>query len=287
MGKTFKSFKKPSLENKTFVDVKQNIATNTNNIESLEGYDFMSYVQFNFQNNLIANSLFIDNLDNRLYMSTLIDTIFNVKENYITICNNKDSGTCITSMITGALGDAKALNNFYLLDDSIIPYGAYIKYFIIDDTGREYPIKVNDTNPFVFINPVSSYKIKAKLTMNANRESPILKGIAVLCYDEVVEGTYGLTNPDLSRLTFQETSTTTLIRDRLNDDKLIKIESPTTITTLLYNNSGDLKNVVTEDNDTISINYLNYGSYLNSENITEIMLLSTTTIKKLKNAGDN
>lgn len=286
VNNTFKSFKKSSLSNQTVPEIKANLVTNTENIETMEGYNFISYVQFNFQNNIIANELFIDNLDNRLYMTELNDTNLNLNDKSISLNDNVDVGTCMTTTIHGALGDAKALNQFFLLDDCILPYGSYIDYFIIDDDGKEYPIKANSMNPFVFKDFISSYRIKARLTRNANRETPILKGIAVLCYDQVVEGTYGLTNPDLSRLTFADTSTTTLIRDRLNDDKLVRIETPLSTTTLLYNEDGQLKSVVTEDEFTISINYLNYGEYLDSSNKTVITLLSTTTVRKLKNVGE-
>ncbi len=259
--------------------VQQAVNEAESNIVSLRDYDFMDKVMTTFENNLYANSMFANEINDQEYIDgTLSKNISYINEERSIIVNNASgAGELITTTIQSSLGDGAFLNDFFLVVDQYVPVGASINYFLINQAGDKYPINPNTpkTPLHVYAN-ITGFKIKAEMTKNALGETPKIFALAVLFFDSAVEAGYGLTNPDLQRFHKFALGLTVLFRDRAQEDRLVKIEEPGKYTELIYNDQGVLSKVVThyEDDNVVVTDTLNYGPYLNSAGVTETLLLS-------------
>lgn len=258
----------------------QNAVTDTEEgIIKLHDSQFMDKVMFSFDNNLYTNSLFADEVYEKKYLDlSLSNNIFyNEKERSLSIDNNSITGELLTTKIYSSLGEGTPLNDFFLMIDGYFPVGSNVKYYIITDKNESYPIKANEPKlPCHIMRDVISLRVKIVMTKNAMNESPKIYALALLFFDPAVEAQYGLVNPDLRRFDEIHAGLTTLIRDRAQKDKLVKVIEPTSVVELLYNPDETLNKVITtsEKCETKTTETLAYGDYLNSENITEKVLLS-------------
>ena len=249
-----------------------------------------------FDNNLYANAMFIDYFKTGEYinMSECSNIKLDSLKAQLIIDGKNDTGTAISTLICSVHGEEAELNDFFLITNDYIPIGAEIKYYLETSVGERWPITPNALKLPLHLheNLKFGFKIVACLKANALNESPIINGYAVLYWDADIEKRYGLINPDLSRFptTSFDDGKTIIVRDRAQEDKVIKVIEPTDTVNLTYdfeNNDGRLSLVETnwpnyDGFEVDQVHELQYGDYLNSNDEIENVLLSinqTTTFK--------
>ena len=267
--------------------VQKSVNTNEDDIAALKNERFMDKVLFSFDNNLYVNSLFSDDYGDLRNVD--IDRCKNIEHNtsemYIAVSDGEVEAEVYTSKIRSTLGDTITLNDFFLVTDEYCPHGTKIVHYLITDHGEVYPIEANGTKtPCSIHGGVTGAVLKSVLIKNVQGETPKLYGVAVSFFDEGVEAQYGLLHPDISRFEQSTFGTTTLIRDKAQEDKLVKVIEPNATTNLTYQSDGRLKVVeMLSSQDDIRVqDELNYGDYENSKGEVEDLLLSITTIQSRK-----
>jgi len=248
-------------------------------ISKLRDTQFRERVLDILDNNYYANAMFVNEVNDQSYLDLTLsrNVSFEDEDGSIQLNRGVGTGVVCSTIVQSSLGDGIRLQDFFLVVDHNIPAGSDIRYFLVDREGAKYPLTANETKlPMHVYAEVTGYRIQAEMRTNAVGESPQIFGMAVLFFDEGVEGEYGLTNPDLQRFSQFGIGMTVLIRDRAQDDKLVRIEEGKRITHLEYSPDGLLMKVITryEDDDITSTETLNYGEYLNSKNVNEWVLLS-------------
>lgn len=259
-------------------DVQSSISDAERNINRLHDEQFLDKVMFSFDNNLFVNSLFANETNDRQYTDFTLSSHIQLNENErsIYVDNVSLSGELLTTRIHSSVGGGIPLNDFFLVTDEHIPTGASIKYYLVSDNEEVFPIKPNEVKPCHMFVRVMDVRIKAVLTKNALGESPKVYGLSLMFFDPAVEAQYGLTNPDLRRFDEVAMGLTVLVRDRAQEDRLVKIIEPKGYVELYYSATGQLDRVVTVNNSegVRTTDTLNYGEYINSSNAAQTVLLS-------------
>ena len=156
-----------------------------------------------FNNNLYTNAMFIDYFKTGEYidMNSSNNIIVDYPTTQMTLDKNKDSGTCISSIVYSVHGSDVEMNDFFLITNQDVPVGAEIKYYLETNKGERWPILANALKLPLHLteNIKNGFKVVAELKSNSLGESPLLNGYAVLYWDAKVEEDYGMTNPDLQR----------------------------------------------------------------------------------------
>ncbi|MCR3758650.1 hypothetical protein KYB31_06530 [Clostridium felsineum] len=253
--------------------------TRTNEENQLNDINYSDKIFFTFNNNLFVNSMFTSKDKNSDYVDLSISKFIDYDKFTKTFLVNSEAitGELYTIKVTSAFGDNVPLNDFYLVADCYVPVGSSIKYFILDEKARVFPIKENISEPLHLASDITSFTIKCVLTKNSMGESPKIYGLSVMFFDAAIEAQYGFINPDLRRFDEVNTGLTVLTRDRAQKDKLVKVTTPTDITNLTYDSlTGNLTKVETTSTEEgfTNTDLLNYGAYVDSNNETTTVLLS-------------
>ena len=242
-----------------------------------------------FNNNLYVNAMFIDYFKTGEYINLYASTEgVRVDSNgsLLTLKPSAPYGDAVSTVIHSVHGPEIELNDFFLITNEDIPVGASIKYFLELSTGERYPILANQLKTPMHLHKNITNGVKLVISMKANGlgELPKLNGYALLYWDAQVEEDYGFTNPELQRFpevrVGEDDGLTVLIRDRAQEDKLVKVIEPLDTVELTYDwkmNEGRLGFVQThwpnfDDIEVTQLHKLIYGDYLNSEGKTESVL---------------
>lgn len=241
-----------------------------------------------FNNNLYANAMFIDYYKTGEYLNK--DESNNIAINYnkrqLALVDGAASGTATSIKIHSVHGQGIQLNDFFLITNENIPVGAEIKYYLETQSGERWPIAANSLKLPLHLSKNLQYGFKLIIELRANSlgESPTVNGYAILYWDAQVEKNYGMTNPDLMRFPVvsigEDDGLTILIRDRAQEDKVVRVIEPLDEVTLTYNpnNEGRLAKVETywpnyEGYEVTQNHELGYGEYTNSDDETDNVLL--------------
>lgn len=254
-----------------------------------------------FQNNLYANAMFLDRFKNGEHINFSLSTA-SLDVDYNKHCIFTKSGTtyaeAVSLTIESVHGPGINLNDFFLVTNETIPTGAKTEWFIENVLGEMFPISPNKLKtPMHFTQDIENgFKIHVRMYTNSLGESPIINGYAVLYWDEKIEADLKANTPDLAR--FQEVELnhddgmTILIRDRAQEDKIVRVEEPNDTVKLTYfwdteeeDSKGRLWFVSThwpyyQGHEVTQMHKLYYGDYTNSEGETESVL------KKIGQATD-
>lgn len=250
-------------------------------IINVKSDDFLNDVLFTFDNNLYANSLFIDSMDSMEFLNMIKSSgvEYDGDEKAIRLAAGSNEGYFITHRQTGE--NITLIDDFILMSDVSIPQGGSVEYYLSTNGINFYPMAPNNNKDPLHLGAKAGtqFIMKIVLRRNAQNESPLVQGYSIFFYDEMLEQSYGMVNPDLRRFTETTTSGVTLIRDRAQNDKLIKIIEDGSITELVYDyeNGGRLQDVTTNDGVNVNQTSLVFGEYLNSNNVIENVLLSIKT----------
>lgn len=261
---------------------------NRTDIVKLGDLQFFDKVMFDFENNRYTNAIFLNELKDKEFsdFGSSHNMIFNNIESCIQLQNPSEQGVYFSTRIRTNEQEIATLNDFFLVVDEDLPAGTDILYYLVTNLNEVFPIRPNNTEPMTIKAKESkptSFKIKAVFKSNG-QDIPKLKGLAVLYYDAFVDMQLGLIHPDLRKNNGKDTiedDEITLIRDPLQEDKLVEIASKWEAVKLEYSEDGeDLVNIKTFNNITGEIQEkvtLIYDDYLNSEGITERVLHKVRT----------
>lgn len=243
-----------------------------------------------FNNNLYVNAMFVDYYKTGEYLNLheSLGVQIDYNKTQLILARNSSGGYAVSTNIHSVHGEEIELNDFFLITNDYIPQGASIKYYLQTSTGERWPIQPNALKLPLHLhqNLKFGFKVIAELKANALGESPVLNGYAVLYWDAQVEKNYGMTNPDLMRFPSIEVGTddgiTILVRDRAQEDKVVKVLAPLDTVELTFDwadeeNAGRLVFVKDhwpdyEGEAVTQINKLYYGPYVNSQGATESVL---------------
>lgn len=259
-----------------------------------------------FNNNLYANAMFVDCFKTGEYvdMNKSSNVILDYPKTQLNI-DKALNGTGISTVIYSTYGVEVEVNDFFLITNDYIPVGAEIKYYLETSTGERWPILPNSLKLPLHLTKNLKFGFRIIIDMKANAlgESPLLNGYAVLYWDAEVERSYGFTNPDLRRFDDIEIGDpsnssdgmTIIVRDRAQDDKVVKVIEPLSTVNLLYdeNNDGRLSVVETHIPDyyngesAVQIHELYYEDYLNSNNEIENVLQKVKQTTNVNTEGGN
>jgi|GEM_PF-3539159 len=264
-------------------NVEQDISTDdvtTQDITKLDDDTFLNTAEISFDNNEYVNSMFINEIKNKDYSDFDLsdNVVFNSAETCIKINDLTKIGVYYsTEKCTDETYNSK-LNNFFLVVDQEIPTGCNIIYYIVTGDNKRFLIKPNNDAPLELKIPCYKFKLQAYLVSN-KINTPVLNGFAVLYYDEYVHNAYELMN-----LNFDNGDTVTLVRDKNNEDKLVKILTDKTRIELNYDDAKDkrLSSVKTYSLETETLKEesdMVYMDYTDSSNITEEVLTKVVTTK--------
>lgn len=245
---------------------------------------FFERVMFSFENNRYTNAIFINEIKDREFsdLGSSYNVEYNPIESCIALSDKTDKGVYLTTSISTSNEKLGALNDFFLIVDEDVPPKTDILYYLVTNFNEVYPIKPNNTLPLRIegngIKPIS-FKIKAVINPNGN-DIPKIRGIAVLYYDSYVAKQMGLYNPDLGKFDKEvvplQDDVVTLIRDPLQDDKLVQVVSSTDDVKLLYSDDGEELDIIQNFDATTGKqteeSKLIYGDYMNSDNEIERVL---------------
>lgn len=261
--------------------VKESINNAEKEIVAVRSEDFVNSAMFTFDHNLFANSLFMDVMDSMefLNMQKSEGIEYDVNEKAVRLKAGHNDGFIITTRQTGE--NETLIDDFILLSDTIEPQGSDVSFYLSTNGINFYPIKPDNNKDPLHLGAKAGtqFVLKIALRRNAQNESPLLQSYGVMFYDEMLEKSYGMVNPDLRRFTEVETAGVTLVRDRAQEDRLVKIIEDGSITELVYDyeNEGRLQDVVTNDGVNVQKTSLLFGEYLNSNDQIESVLLSIKT----------
>ena len=188
---------------KTINTIQKDINTQQWETNAIKDTAFEERVYTIFNNNLYTNAMFVDYFKHGEYtdmnLSNNINIDFPLAQ--LTLKNNTDHGTFISSTIYSVHGADVEMNDFFLIANEDIPIGASIKYFLETSYGERWPILPNELKLPMHLteNLKYGFRVVIELKANALGEQPKLNGYAILYWDAKVEEAYGLTNPDLMR----------------------------------------------------------------------------------------
>lgn len=256
--------------------------TTIQDITRLDDDTFLNTAEISFDNNEYVNSMFINEIKNTDYsdFNASKNVVYNSTETCIKLNDVTKSGIYYsTEKCTDETYKSK-LNNFFLVVDQEVPTGCNIIYNIVTDDNRCFLIKPNNTEALMLQIPCYSFKLQAYLLSNKVK-MPIINGFAVLYYDEYVQNSYGLININLDK---DNSDTITILRDKNNEDKLVKILTDKTRIELTYDDAKNkrLSSVKTYDLETGTLTEesdMIYMNYTDSSNIREEVLTQVTTTK--------
>ena len=269
-----------TVKAKSINDLGNSINQIERNIVEVADEDFSSSVFFALENSLKANAVFMDDLKNsyRIFQSKSIDIEYDTKESCVKI--NRD-GNITEGTIQSVVNTPQypsSINEVSLMVDDYIPKGAAIFYSVSVDGIDFFPIKTNISTLTKLAKTGGVIFFKAKLVKNKNFESPKIYGWAILYRDPILERLYGIRNYDLARFDSEVVGETVLIRDRLNEDRIVLVIDPESMTEMKYDplNDNRLDRVLERVDDRIIQEKMNYGPYYNSYGQDEVILLGTT-----------
>ena len=254
---------------------------------SIKDTAFEERVYTIFNNNHYANAMFVDFFKTGEYINLHESTNIAVNNSMTQISiKNATEGIIVSTPIYSSHGSDIELNDFFLITNDYIPVGAEIKYYLEIHTGERWPITPNALKLPLHLSDNIKYGFKIVTHMKANAlgESPILNGYAILYWDAQVEVNYGMTNPDLQRFPKisigEDDGLTVIVKDRAQDDKVVKILEPLNTVDLTYdyeNNEGRLVVAKTywpdyEGVEVTQTHELIYQEYLNSDNKIDTVL---------------
>lgn len=267
--------------------IQKSINTVESNVAEIYDKSFLQKAMFTFDNNLYVNAMFIDEIKDAQYIDASLSKNIDINNKSISVSPIVNEAELVTVQISN--GNDAHINDFILMVDEYIPLGASIKYYIVTNFGGIYPIKSNSTKTPCTIrdNKLAEVRVKAVMVKNAQGESPSISGIALLYFDQVLENSYGMINPDLRRFYDVQNGETILVRDRAAGDRLSKIIEPQQTTSLYYNEDGSLSYVDANDGKVKTRDTLVYGEYYNSSGRFENVLLSIENeVTKLEDTID-
>lgn len=179
-----------------------NVQQEDTNLVKDKAFEERVYTIFN--NNLFTNAMFIDYFKTGEYLDMNMSTsgiIINYAKRQMTLKDESDMSTAVSTRIYSVHGEEIELNDFFLITNQEVPLGAEIKYYLETYTGERWPILPNALKTPMHLTENLQYGFRVIIEMRANAlgEKPILNGYAVLYWDARVEENYGMTNPDLQR----------------------------------------------------------------------------------------
>lgn len=242
-------------------------------IASINDNNFVNKAIFEFEHNAFANAMFLDEISNAHYLdlNKSLNVIYDDNEKCVKLNNNKEYGELYTIQIKSDLDSV--INDFFLVADIDSPTGTKIETYIVNENNEEFPIKTNDKKVLNLKQSNRIVRIKYKLYGSAAK-SPKILGYSLLYFDFLLDASYGLINPDLSRLTETSFGNTILIRDRALEDKLVRVIQEGSITELKYDFEADgrLDHITTNTGETMTKSSLIYEDYYNSIGEIEVVL---------------
>ena len=107
--------------------------------------------------------------------------------NNIMIHEDFSSGTVITNSIT-SISNNGLMSNITCKIFATVPYGSDIRCYIVDSENKEYPIPLNisDIFSFVNVNNLLEFKFKIVITKNAKGISPEINSFSIFYNDSNV-----------------------------------------------------------------------------------------------------
>jgi hypothetical protein len=243
-----------------------------------------------FNNNLYTNAMFVDYYKSGEYLNLheSLGVEIDYNKTQLQLARHSTGGYAVSTRIYSVHGEDVELNDFFLVTNEYVPHGASLKYYLQTNTGERWPIVPNSLKlPLHLQSDLKlGFKVVIEMKANAMGETPIVHGYAVLYWDAQVEKNYGMTNPDLIRFPALEVGTddgvTILIRDRAQEDKVVKVLAPLDTVDLTFDwadedNPGRLLFVKDhwpdyEGEAVTQINKLYYGPYTNSNGQEESVL---------------
>lgn len=253
---------------------------------------FFNTAMFVFDNNPYTNAFFVNEIVDREY-SDLVAS-HNIKYDNDVSCITLESpvmdGTYLSTQLCTDTSYRSELNDFFLVVDEDVPAGCDILYYIVTDRDKVYPIKPNAGSPMhIEFEPERPIYFRVKAIIKANgTEYPRINAFAILYHDKFIEESYGLINPNLSNEVPFEVSDDmiTLIRDPLQEDRLVQVISSEETINLTYDAEHDNRLFKVDtisnhgDGKKLEEDTLLYGDYTNSEGVTEEVLQRIMVQKK-------
>lgn len=256
--------------------IQKSVNVSESGIIALNDNAFLNRTLFSFNHNVYGNTIFVDVLDTSEYIDLPLSSniTYQNREGNLKVGDITDRGYFITNIIKSS--NDLELTNFILLTEEYIPLGGDIQYYITVGEDKYHPIKSNDVSKPYKITPphvgTSNVRIKVEMRKNSKGETPIISAWALMYFDPELERTYGLTNPDLD-IFEGDLGNIVLLRDRLHEDRLIRVLEPNMVTELFYNDNGELDKVETLEGSKRLVETMIYGNYLNSKGAIERVLL--------------
>jgi hypothetical protein len=190
------------VDAKTVNKLQEDLSTQQQETNAVKDTAFEERIYTIFNNNLYANSMFVDYFKTGEYvnMNESSNVAFDYSKTQLSIDNNT-TGTAISTLIHSVHGADIELNDFFLITNQYVPVGAEIKYYLETHTGERWPILPNKLKLPLHLTQNLKYGFKVIIDMKANAlgETPLVNGYAILYWDAQVEANYGITNPDLMR----------------------------------------------------------------------------------------
>ena len=257
-----------------------------------------------FENNLYTNAMFFDRFNNgeHVNLSESNNVLINYEKHRLELQEGMQYGEMVSLRVESVHGPGINLNDFFLVSNEYIPTGAKIEWYLENVFGELWPITSNKLRTPLHLSRdiENGLVIHARLYANAMGESPVVNGYALLYWDAKVE--LNLKNEGDPGRFYEETEKETdigdddgmtiLIRDRAQEDKLVRVEEPNDTVELTYfwdtddeEERGRLWYVSTHwpfyaGHEVTQMHKLYYGEYIDSEGIAQSVL------KKIGQATD-
>ena len=169
----------------------------------LKDTQFEERVYTIFNNDLYTNAMSIDYFKNGEYINlTDSDNIkINETKQQLLLKEVYSEGQMISIIRYSPYGSDSEMNDFFLVTNEYIPKGAELSYYLETSSGERWPIKQNQIKLPLHLteNITNGFKLVIEFKPNAQHESPLLNGYAVMYWDSKTEEHNGLVNPDLLR----------------------------------------------------------------------------------------
>lgn len=140
-------------------------------------------------NNDINSLIFEDMLDTTIIDYAASSNIYlTPEENNIEIIEGMTIGTVITKPIYPS-SNICTISNIACKVYGVLPVASNIKSYIIDPNGNKYPITLNisDTFNYIDLSNLSYFKFMLELTKNPDKVSPNISSFAVFFKDSSID----------------------------------------------------------------------------------------------------
>lgn len=159
----------------------------------VEVFELRKEVYKNNASQMLMSNQFVNTVVfDGIYDDSIVDysnsrNIYLDKHNHrISLVKHYNEGVILTNEITPSV-NTYDIDNVFVKVYGCIPYGSDIQAYIVVD-GQDYPTKlVTDyADQYIKLPNVKSFKLKIKLTRNANNESSSINSFAIFFEDKSV-----------------------------------------------------------------------------------------------------